>query len=128
MTVVNLREAASNCHETWSPMIVADVNDTLVKVARVDGEFVWHEHEHEDEAFLVLQGELTISYQDHDVLLKAGDFHVVPRGVKHRPKAEEECLIALIEQNTTAHTGKVQTPMTRSLEQQRRASEYTESK
>lgn len=128
MTVVNLREAASNCHETWSPMIVADVNDTMVKVARVDGEFVWHEHEHEDEAFLVLQGELTISYQDHDVLLKAGDFHVVPRGVKHRPKAKEECLIALIEQNTTAHTGKVQTPMTRSLEQQRRASEYTESK
>ena len=127
MKVTNLRQAASNCRETWSPMIIADVNDTMVKVARVEGEFVWHEHEREDEAFLVLQGELTISYQDHDVLLKVGDFHVVPRGVKHRPKAEEECLIALIEQNTTAHTGKTQTPMTRSLEEQRQTRLKTEA-
>ena len=108
-------------------MIIADVNDTMVKVARGEGEFVWHEHEREDDAFLVLQGELTISYQDHDILLKAGDFHVVPRGAKHRPKAEEECLIALIEQNTTAHTGKTQTPMTRSLEEQRQTRLKTEA-
>lgn len=128
MKVVNLREVASRCGETWSPVIVADVNDTMVKVARVEGEFVWHEHENEDEAFLVLQGELTISYQDHDVVLKAGDLHVVPRGTKHRPKADEDCLIALIEQNTTAHTGKAQTPMTCSLEEQRQAQVKAEPK
>lgn len=121
MTPINLRVAASCCPDTWSPIIVADVNSTAVKVARVQGEFVWHDHEFEDEAFLVLQGSLTIRYRDREVILNAGDLHVVPRGVPHCPVAEEECLIALIEQNTTAHTGELDTPMTRSHAQQRLA-------
>ncbi len=119
MTPINLRAAAASCPETWSPIIVADVNSTAVKVARVHGEFVWHDHEYEDEAFLVLQGSLTIRYRDHEVTLNAGDLHVVPRGVPHCPVAKQECLIALIEHSTTAHTGKLETTVTRSNAQQR---------
>ena len=121
MTPINLRKTAASCPDTWSPIIVADVNSTAIKVARVHGEFVWHDHEFEDEAFLVLQGSLTIRYEDHEVILNAGDLHVVPRGVSHCPVAEDVCLIALIEQNSTAHTGKVETKRTRSIAQQRRA-------
>lgn len=121
MTPINLRTVAASCPDTWSPIIVADVNSTAIKVARVQGEFVWHDHEFEDEAFLVLQGSLTIRYEDHEVILSAGDLHVVPRGVSHCPVAEEECLIALVEQNSTAHTGKLETTRTRSNAQQRHA-------
>lgn len=120
MTVSNLREAAAACQELWSPRVIADINNTAVKVARIEGEFVWHSHEQEDEAFLVLSGELTIRYRDRDdVVLAAGDLHVVPRGIEHCPHAPEECLIVLIEQNSTAHTGKVQSALTRSIEEQR---------
>lgn len=121
MSPINLRTIAASCPDTWSPIIVADVNSTAIKVARVQGEFVWHDHEFEDEAFLVLQGSLTIRYEDHEVILNAGDLHVVPRGVPHCPVAKEECLIALIEQNSTAHTGKLETARTRSNAQQRHA-------
>jgi mannose-6-phosphate isomerase-like protein (cupin superfamily) len=121
MEPINLEVAASSCRDMWSPIIVADVNSTAIKVARVQGEFVWHDHEFEDEAFLVLQGSLTIRYEDHEVTLNAGDLHVVPRGVSHCPVAEEECLIALIEQDSTAHTGKLKTTRTRSNAQQRNA-------
>ena len=80
MKPINLEDAASSCPDKWSPVIVADVNSTAIKVARVQGEFVWHDHEFEDEAFLVLQGTLTIRYKDHEVILNAGELHVVPRG------------------------------------------------
>lgn len=119
MSVINLESKASSLKETWAPLIVADVNNTAIKVARVCGEFVWHEHEHEDEAFLILKGQLTILYEDKEVVLNTGDLHVVPKGTRHCPKATSDCLIALIELNTTAHTGKLQSTLTRSLEQQR---------
>lgn len=118
--VTNLIEAAQSREETWSPRVVAEANGTLVKVARVEGEFVWHDHANEDEVFIVLNGELTIAYEDRDdVVLGVGDIHVVPKGVRHCPKASEECLIALIEPASTAHTGSEVTALTKSLDEQR---------
>ena len=120
-TQVDLLAAAAALSETWSPRVVARVNDQYVKVARLQGRLAWHAHDAEDELFLVLQGRLSIEYRDRPaVTLAAGSLHVVPRGVEHNPVAEEECLIALVETVTTAHTGNVQTPMTRSLAEQLR--------
>jgi len=104
-TQVHLLNAARELREPWSPRVVARVNDQYVKVAKLQGEFVWHAHEEEDELFLVVH-------------LLPGALHVVPRGVQHFPVAQEECLIALIETVTTRHTGEVQTAHTRSLDEQ----------
>jgi len=105
----------------WSPRVVADLNGQSLKVAKVKGEFVWHAHADEDEMFLVWRGELLIRYRDRpDVVLRAGDFHVVPRGVQHNPVASEECAILLFEPAETEHTGEVLSERTRSVADQRR--------
>ncbi len=105
--------------EHWSPRVVAAANGQYVKLAKVKGEFVWHTHADEDEFFLVHRGTLRIAYRDgREVVLNAGDFHVVPRGVEHRPHAPEEAWIMLIEPAATKHTGEVETAMTRSVEEQ----------
>jgi len=114
----NLRRAAAALEDYWSPRILARVNDQYVKVARLKGEFTWHQHDDEDELFLVLAGELRIEYEDHAVDLVEGDFHVVPRGTLHNPVCENECLVALIETVTTKHTGNQMTDKTRSIESQ----------
>ena len=120
MSVVNLEDEAAARPDAWSPRIVAEVSGTAVKVARVEGRFVWHEHANEDEAFLVMRGSLRIEYEDRDaVTLGPGDLHVVPAGVRHHPIADEACLVALIEPMTTAHTGAKVTSRTKSLAEQR---------
>ena len=120
MSVVNLEDEAAARPDTWSPRIVADVSGTAVKVARLEGRFVWHAHADEDEAFLVLRGSLRIEYEDReDAVLGPGDLHVVSAGVRHCPVAEEGCLVALIEPMATRHTGDEVTWGTRSLEEQR---------
>lgn len=120
-TQVDLLAAAAALTETWSPRVVARVNDQYVKVARLHGRLAWHAHDGEDELFLVLRGQLRIEYRDRPAVeLAAGSLHVVPRGVEHNPVAEDECLIALVETVGTLHTGHVQTPMTRSLAEQLR--------
>lgn len=115
---MNLLEQASSLSEHWSPKVLGQVNDQYIKVAKVQGQFEWHKHDAEDEMFLVLNGILFIDYSDRCVELRPGDFHVVPRGVMHNPRCEEECLIALIETVTTQHTGDLQTEKTRSIEDQ----------
>ena len=116
---VHLLAAAEGLTETWSPRVVARVNDQFVKVAKVRGQLTWHAHDDEDELFLVLKGQLRIEYRGRDAVnLGPGDIHVVPRGTQHNPVAEEECLIALIETVTTRHTGDVVIDRTRTLEQQ----------
>ena len=102
----------------WSPRVVGQVNDQLIKVAKLKGEFVWHKHDDEDEMFLIVSGSLKIEYADRTVALKAGDLHVVPRGVMHNPIADEECRIVLIEPASTKHTGDVISDRTRSLKEQ----------
>jgi quercetin dioxygenase-like cupin family protein len=105
----------------WSPKVIGRVNDQYLKVAKVQGEFAWHKHDAEDELFLVMRGELQIQLEHSaPVILREGDFYVVPRGVMHNPRAEEECWVVLIETVTTQHTGDVDTPLTRSIEEQLR--------
>jgi mannose-6-phosphate isomerase-like protein (cupin superfamily) len=116
---VDLLAAAEALEEYWSPKVVARVNDQYVKVAKLRGHLVWHSHEHEDELFYVLRGSLKIEYEGgHAVYLKAGSIHVVRKGALHNPVAEEDCWIALIETVTTRHTGDVETPLTKTIEQQ----------
>ena len=116
---INLLQACTELTDLWSPKVIGKVNDQYVKVAKLQGEFVWHKHDHEDELFQVLRGSMRIQIHDQpDVELSAGDFCVIPRGTLHNPIAEEECWIVLIETVTTQHTGDIQTPRTRSIEDQ----------
>lgn len=119
VTAMNLLQAAQGLSDTWSPAILAQVNDQHVKVARLKGEFTWHSHADEDELFLVLKGSLRIQFEDGDTVLGPGDFCVVPRGVRHNPVADEDCWIALVEPVTTLHTGDVHVEgLTRSIDDQ----------
>ena len=102
----------------WFPRVVGQVNDQLIKVAKLKGENVWHKHDDEDEMFLIVSGSLMIEYEDRTVALKAGDLHGGPRGVMHNPSADEECRIVLIEPASTKHTGDVISEKTRSLQEQ----------
>jgi mannose-6-phosphate isomerase-like protein (cupin superfamily) len=104
--------------ELWSPRVVAELNGQMVKVAKLKGEFVWHQHDGEDEMFLVLKGAMRIQFEDGEVTLRQGECFVVPRGVRHNPVADEECWIMLFEPANTAHTGEVVTARTRSLAEQ----------
>jgi mannose-6-phosphate isomerase-like protein (cupin superfamily) len=116
---VDLLAAAAALAEFWAPKIVARVNDQYVKVAKLLGHLVWHRHEHEDELFYVLRGNLTIEYEGgRAVHLKAGSLHVVPKGVLHNPMAQEECWIVMIESVSTKHTGDVKTPYTKTIGEQ----------
>jgi mannose-6-phosphate isomerase-like protein (cupin superfamily) len=116
---VDLMAAADKLDEYWSPKVVARVNDQYVKVAKLRGCLAWHSHQQEDELFYVLRGRLRIEYEGgRSVHLAAGSLHVVPRGMLHNPVAEEDCWIALIETVTTKHTGEVDTPLTKTIEEQ----------
>ncbi|WP_158906978.1 cupin domain-containing protein [Burkholderia sp. L27(2015)] len=116
---VDLLEAFTSVHEHWSPKVVARVNDQYVKVAKLFGQLVWHNHAHEDELFYIVRGELRMEYEGGRIVnLHEGSLHVVPRGVMHNPVADKECWIVLIESVTTKHTGDVESPLTKSLEQQ----------
>jgi len=118
---ISLELACAALRELWSPRVVGQVNNQYVKVAKVQGEFPWHSHEHEDEMFLVLRGLLCIGRAEADggpVFLRPGEFFVVPRGVRHNTSATEETWIALIETITTLHTGTEHTALTRSIADQ----------
>ncbi len=116
---VDLQAAFDAVTEYWSPKVVAQVNDQYVKVAKLRGEFVWHSHQNEDELFYIVRGQLRIEYENQRVVrLREGSMHVVPRGVRHNPVADEECWIMLIEPVSTKHTGEVQSPLTRTVAQQ----------
>mgnify|MGYP000569076835 FL=1 len=107
MDKVNLAEKLSRFSEQWSPRIVGELNDSEVKVVKIQGEFVWHSHANEDELFLVIKGRMTIRMRDGDVHLEPGEFFIVPRGVEHCPVAEEECQVMLLEPKGTLNTGNV---------------------
>ena len=120
---ISLLESAAARPEYWSPGIVGQVNDHYVKAARILGEFPWHAHTHEDEMFLVLLGTLRIGRSEADggaVDVQAGQFFVVPRGLRHNTSTPtgEECLIALLEPTATRHAGDTETSMARSIAQQ----------
>ncbi|MEJ6022572.1 cupin domain-containing protein [Ramlibacter sp. PS4R-6] len=111
---------ATALRELWSPRVVAEVDDSYVKVAKVKGTLTWHSHDEEDELFFILKGKLRIEMEAGAVDLKEGEAFVVPKGVRHNPVAEEECLVMLIERKTTQHTGSEVTDKTRSIADQLR--------
>ena len=108
---VNLSEKLAAFQELWNPKIVGELNGQHVKLAKVQGDFIWHHHEQEDELFLILYGELVMDWRDeegeHSVVLKQGEFCIVPHGVEHRPRADNETHILLFEPASTLHTGNV---------------------
>ena len=109
---VNLLQKFSLFHEHWKPKIVGDVNDHLIKVVKFKGDFVWHSHEHEDELFLVVRGRMRMGLRTGDVELSEGELFIVPKGTEHRPVADEECWVVLMEPRTTLNTGDVRNERT----------------
>ncbi len=105
MEKVNIAEKFGLFDEQWSPKIVAELNGQHVKLAKLEGPFVWHHHEAEDELFLIVKGRLKMELRDGDVELGEGEMLVVPRGVEHRPVAEEEVWLLMFEPASTVNTG-----------------------
>jgi mannose-6-phosphate isomerase-like protein (cupin superfamily) len=102
---VNLSEKLSLVQEFWSPKAVGAVNDFHVKLVKLQGEFIWHSHEIEDELFLVLKGRLRMQFRDREIAVQEGEFIIVPHGTEHRPVADEEVHILLLEPASTLNTG-----------------------
>ena len=112
MDKVNLAEKLARVSEHWSPKIVGELNGQQVKVVKFLGPFVWHHHEHEDELFYVVKGRFRIESRDRTVDIAAGEFVIVPRGVEHRPVADEEVEVMLFEPASTLNTGNVRNERT----------------
>ena len=102
---INLKEKLSKFTEHWSPRVIAEMNDVQFKLVKVEGEFVWHDHPDTDEVFFVIEGELIIEFRDSSVTLTAGEMFVIPKGVEHKPSAEQECQIMIIEPKGVVNTG-----------------------
>ena len=105
MTKINIKEKFSLFAEHWSPKIVGELNGQQVKLAKLKGEFVWHQHENEDELFMVVKGSLTIEFRDKAVAINENEFIIVPKNVAHKPVAKEEVWVLLFEPATTVSTG-----------------------
>ena len=109
---VNIAEKLSLFDERWSPKVVSELNGQHIKVVKFLGEFVWHQHDEEDETFLVIDGRFRMEFRDREVWIEEGEFIVVPRGVEHRPVAEGEASVMLFEPVSTLNTGNVRDEMT----------------
>lgn len=105
---IKIAEKFAKFSEHWTPHIIADLNDSHVKLAKLSGEFVWHSHADEDELFLVTKGTLRIKLRDHELTIREGEFAVIPKGVEHLPIADDEVHVLLIEPKSTKHTGDIQ--------------------
>jgi len=104
---INFGDKLAKFSEQWSPKIIAQMNEYHFKIAKVEGEFIWHDHAETDEVFIVLKGQLEIQFRDGNVVLNEGEMFVVPKGVEHKPVAERECHILLVEPAGTVNTGDV---------------------
>ncbi len=109
---INLAEKFDLFDAHWSPRVIAEMNDYQFKVVKLQGDFVWHRHEETDETFIIIEGELRIDFRDGPVRLKAGELYVVPRGVEHKPCAEQEVKVMLIEPRGVLNTGDAMGEMT----------------
>jgi quercetin dioxygenase-like cupin family protein len=117
---MNLKSQFEDIHEYFSPKVVGEVNDVFVKVAKIKGDDLpWHNHKDEDEMFFIVEGELLFEEEGKEpFVLEKGDFYIVKKGIEHRVSSKEECKIMLIENKSTAHTGNVDSKVTRSIEEQ----------
>lgn len=113
MGKVNLEQKLSLFSDHWSPKIVGELNGQHVKLAKLKGEFIWHKHDHEDELFFVIKGSFKMEYRDRTVVVNENEFLIVPKGVEHRPVAEEEVSIMLFEPASTLNTGDAESELTR---------------
>ncbi|MGH1428608.1 MAG: cupin domain-containing protein [Arenicella sp.] len=102
---INLADKFSKFSEHWSPRVVAEMNDYQFKLAKIEGDFVWHDHKDTDEVFIVIEGSMRIDFRDGSVDLREGEMFVVPKGVEHKPFAEKECKIMFVETRGVANTG-----------------------
>ena len=112
MNKINLAEKLNQFHDYWNPKVVGELNGQQVKLAKIKGEFVWHHHENEDELFLVLQGRMKLEFRDRVVELTEGECLIVPRGVEHKPAADEETHLLVFEPASTLNTGNVRSDRT----------------
>ncbi|QFT53251.1 cupin domain-containing protein [Microbulbifer sp. THAF38] len=103
--VINFREKLAKCSGHWSPKVVAEMNDYQFKLVKIQGEFTWHDHPDTDEVFIVVSGQMEIEFRDNTICLGPGEMTVVPKGVEHKPRAEQECEILLVEPRGVVNTG-----------------------
>ncbi|MEI5907925.1 cupin domain-containing protein [Bacillus spongiae] len=103
--VINISEKLTKFNEHWSPKVIGEMNNYQFKLAKIIGEFVWHSHKETDEVFIIMEGEMKISFRDGEVSLKKGDMYVIPKGKEHRPFSEKECHVMIIEPKGVVNTG-----------------------
>lgn len=112
MKKINLEDKLSKFSEHWSPKVIAEMNDYQFKLVKIEGEFVWHEHPDTDEVFIVIEGTMQIEFEDRTIELSEGEMLVVPKGVRHKPYAEEECKVMLVEPRGVVNTGDAEGDLT----------------
>lgn len=110
MKAINLKEKLSLFHEHWTPKVIASLDNNQVFLSKLKGDFIWHNHEGQDELFLVVEGRFRMDFRDKQVWLETGEMIVVPAGVDHKPFAENECSVLVIESSETKHTGGLDDP------------------
>lgn len=113
MQKVNIQEKLASFSDYWNPRIVGELNGQHVKATKLKGEFIWHHHDHEDELFLVIKGKLKMEFREKTVEVNPGEFIIVPRGIEHKPVADEEVELLLFEPASTLNTGNVENERTR---------------
>jgi len=112
MNKINLLSKFKRFNDTWSPKVIAEMNEYQFKLAKIENEFIWHTHKDTDEVFIVLEGKMGIEFEDETVELEAGEMIVVPKGKKHKPFAEKEAKIMLVEPRGVVNTGDVKNELT----------------
>ena len=114
MSKINLRKKLEKFSEHWSPKVIAEMNDYQFKLVKIKGDFVWHNHADTDETFIVIEGEMMIEFEDKTIELTEGEMYVVPKRVEHKPYAEKECSIMIIEPRGVVNTGNTEGDLTAS--------------
>ena len=114
MTKINLMEKLSSFSDHWSPKVIAEMNDCQFKLVKIKGDFIWHNHADTDEVFIVIEGSMCIEFEDRTIELSEGEMYVVPKGVNHKPYAQEECKIMLVEPRNVVNTGDKEDDLTAS--------------
>ena len=109
---INFNKKYSKFSKHWSPRIIAEMNDYQFKLAKIKGKFIWHDHKDTDETFIVIDGEMTLKFRDSEVKLSKGEMYVVPKGVEHKPCAENECKILVVEPRGVINTGQSKCDLT----------------
>ena len=112
MVKINLQEKFSKFSQHWTPKVIAEMNDYQFKLVKLEGAFVWHNHDDTDEVFIVIEGKMFIEFEDETIELNQGEMYVVPKGVQHKPYAEQECKVMLVEPKGVVNTGEASGDLT----------------